>query len=107
MPWSIVRCLNIAALTFNPKKLRTVTFEILETFDSINSAIEQKLRDRMVEGRANATSSALRGSVLVNPSMQKVRTKFIKTNFPGNTINSGLILFRPIVPLFGSTNVCY
>ena len=42
---------------------------IRETFDSINSAIEQKLRDRMVEGRANATSSALRGSVLVNPSI--------------------------------------
>ena len=31
---------------------------IRETFDSINSAIEQELRDRRVEGRANATSSA-------------------------------------------------
>ena len=79
MPWSIVRCLNIAALTFIQKKLRTVTFE---TFDSINSAIDQELRDRRVEGRANATSSALRGSVLVNPSIQKVRTKYIKKH-PG------------------------
>ena len=31
---------------------------IRETFDSINFAIEQELRDRRVEGRANATSSA-------------------------------------------------
>ena len=31
---------------------------IRETFDSINSAIGQKLRDRMVEGMAITTSSA-------------------------------------------------
>ena len=44
----------------------------------LNSAIEQKLRDRRIDGRANATSSASGGSVLVIPSIQKVRTKFIK-----------------------------
>ena len=41
---------------------------------TLNSAIEQELHDRRVEGRANATSSAWRGSVLVNPSTQKAWT---------------------------------
>ena len=43
----------------------------------LNSAIEQELRDRRVEDRANATTLLSRGSVL-NPSIKKVRTKFIK-----------------------------
>ena len=52
-------CLNIAASTFIQKKLITRNIRnIRETFDSINSAIEQELCDRRVEGRANATSCA-------------------------------------------------
>ena len=42
---------------------------------TLNSAIEQELRDRRVEDRANATSLLNGGSVLVNQSIQKVRTK--------------------------------
>ena len=44
---------------------------------TLNFAIEQELRDRRLEDRANATSSAKRGSILANPSIQKIRTKFI------------------------------
>ena len=51
---------------------------------TLNSAIEQELRDRRVEDRANATSSAYGGSVLVNPYIQKVRTKFIKKHIYKN-----------------------
>ena len=40
---------------------------------TLNSAIEQKLRDRRVEDRANAASS-----VLVNPSIQDFLDKIYK-----------------------------
>ena len=43
-----------------------------------NSAIEQELSNWRVEDRVNTTSSASEGSVLVNPSTEKVQTKFIK-----------------------------
>ena len=46
---------------------------------TLNSAIEQELCDRRVEDRANAKQGLLSGgSVLVNPSIQKIRTKFIE-----------------------------
>ena len=45
---------------------------------TLNSAIDPELRDRKVEDRANATSCPYSGgSVLANPSNQKIRTKFI------------------------------
>ena len=46
------------------------------------TAIEQELLDRRVEGRAGPTQQALLsgGSVVVNPAIQKVRTKFIIKN---------------------------
>ena len=47
---------------------------------TLNSVIEQELRDRRVEDRANATSLLSGDSVLVNPSIQKVRTKCKKAS---------------------------
>ena len=45
---------------------------------TLNSAIEQEFRDRRVEDRATQQALLSRCSVRVNPSTQKVRTKFIK-----------------------------
>ena len=47
---------------------------------TLNYAIEQELRDRRVEDRTGPARQALLsgGSVLVNPSIEKVRTKLIK-----------------------------
>ena len=46
---------------------------------TLNSVIEQELRDRREEDRVNATLLS-GGSVLVNPSIKKVRTKFKKSH---------------------------
>ena len=80
---------------------------IRETFDSINSAIEQELRDRRVEGQGQRNNPCLTGICPYESLHSKGSDKIYKKTPRGNTMNSGLILFRPIVALFGSTNVCY
>ena len=45
---------------------------------TLNSAIDSELRDRKVEDRATQQALLSGGSVLANPSNQRIRTKFIK-----------------------------
>ena len=60
---------------------------------TLNSAIEEELRDRRVEGRPTQQALLSGGSVLVNPSIQKVRTKCIRKIRPYNTaVAHGVIL---------------